>query len=237
MILTTFRRSDFILLGGVLTGLLFYVGGEQTFSSLGLNASLLFYSRFLFWGLVLLLFLYARIVEKNDFFIWKDRPYKFLYYVASVIVLYLLGLACGLIAFTPRLFGWHETSAARVALEMTISKNFLLLVFAALTAGVTEELIFRAYLVPRFQILFSNKAAAVIVSALMFSAAHYRYYSLIQFIGTFLFGIVFAIHYQKYRNIKMLIIAHTLMDLIAFLAFWFVHVKMHLPVKESFALF
>ena len=186
---------------------------------------------------MLLLFLYARIVEKNDFFIWKDRSYTFLYYLGSVIVLYLLCIACGVVSLIPGVLGWHEISTARIVLETVISRNIVLLVFAAVTAGVTEELIFRAYLVPRFQVLFSSKAAAVVVSALMFSAAHYRYHSLRQFIGAFAVGVVFAIHYQKYRNIKMLIIAHTLMDLIAFLAFWFVHVKMHLPVKESFALF
>ena len=93
------------------------------------------------------------------------------------------------------------------------------------------------YLVPRFQLLFSNKFATVTISALMFSAAHYRYHSLMQFIGAFGIGVVFAIHYQKYRNIKMLMIAHALVDLIAFLSFWLLHVKLHLPLKEARMLF
>jgi membrane protease YdiL (CAAX protease family) len=36
-------------------------------------------------------------------------------------------------------------------------------------------------------------------------------------IFTFLFGVVFAVHYQWYRNIAILIITHAIVDLIAIL--------------------
>src|ERR1700759_1466863 len=98
MMRTGFRRSDFLLLGGIFTCLVFYLIGERLFSSAPVTTATIFYSRFVFWGLVLVLFLYARIIEKNDFFIWKDRQYKFWYSIASVIVLYLLCLAFGFIA-------------------------------------------------------------------------------------------------------------------------------------------
>lgn len=235
--LANFRKSDGIILGGIGAGLLFYIIGEQIFSSSTITGTFILYSCLFHWGLAILLFLYARIVEKNKLLMWQEKSYAFLYYLVTVIVLYLLCLACGIVSFIPRLFGWHENSAGRILVETTLSRNMPLLVFAAVTAGVTEELIFRAYLVPRFQLLFSNKFAAVTISALMFSAAHYRYHSLMQFIGAFGIGVVFAIHYQKYRNIKMLMIAHALVDLIAFLSFWLLHVKLHLPLKEARMLF
>ena len=93
------------------------------------------------------------------------------------------------------------------------------MVFAALTAGFTEELIFRAYLVPRLEILFKNKSAAVVVSALMFSLAHYHYFSISETIFTFCIGVVIAIYYQWYRNVKVLIFTHAAIDFISFLIF------------------
>ena len=48
----------------------------------------------------------------------------------------------------------------------------------------------------------------VIISALMFSALHFRYHSIEEFLFTFLIGIVFAVHYRWYRNIGVLSNAH-----------------------------
>jgi membrane protease YdiL (CAAX protease family) len=96
---------------------------------------------------------------------------------------------------------------------LLINRQWLIF-FICLTAGVTEELIFRGYVMTRLSLLFKNDYAAIIVSALGFSALHYGYKSLHELIFAFLIGIVFGIYYQKYRNIKVLIAAHFLIDLI-----------------------
>jgi len=44
---------------------------------------------------------------------------------------------------------------------------------------------------------------------------HLGYKTLSEVIFSFLIGVVMAYHYQKYRNIKVVIIVHFLVDLIA----------------------
>jgi len=45
-------------------------------------------------------------------------------------------------------------------------------------------------------------------------------------VETSVFGVIFAIHYQWYRNIKILIIAHAIMD---FLSIWVFKLAQVLP--------
>ncbi|MDB5141553.1 MAG: family intrarane metalloprotease, partial [Mucilaginibacter sp.] len=89
-----------------------------------------------------------------------------------------------------------------------------MLFFIALTAGVTEEFIFRGYVLTRLTQLFKNPAIAVIVSSLLFSALHYKYGSLHELIFAFLIGVIFSVYYLKYRNIKALMLTHFLIDFI-----------------------
>jgi membrane protease YdiL (CAAX protease family) len=154
--------------------------------------------------------------------LWPEKPYKFWFYIGSIGALYLLALGCGMVSRIPSLLGLHDN---RVIMQRTlrlIDRNTALLVFSAITAGFTEELIFRGYMVPRLELLFKNKYMPVLISAALFSAIHYRYFSLTEIIFTFLLGVVFAVYYQMYRNIKVLIITHAIIDLIAFLLFRFV---------------
>jgi membrane protease YdiL (CAAX protease family) len=91
------------------------------------------------------------------------------------------------------------------------------LVFSALTAGITEELIFRAYIMPRLLIFFKNAYLPIVVSALFFGLMHVSYGTLMQVLGPFYIGVIFGIYYYKFRNIKVLIVCHFLWDLIALL--------------------
>lgn len=87
-------------------------------------------------------------------------------------------------------------------------------IFTCFTAGVTEELIFRGYIMTRLSLLFKNNYMPIILSALAFSALHYGYKSLRELIFAFLIGILFGTYYQRYRNIKVLIAAHFMVDII-----------------------
>jgi len=48
-------------------------------------------------------------------------------------------------------------------------------------------------------------------------AVHLGYKTAGEAIFTLLFGLVFGYHYQKYRNIRVLVIVHCLVDLFAIL--------------------
>lgn len=80
------------------------------------------------------------------------------------------------------------------------------------TAGFCEELIFRGYLIPRLQLYFKDIRYAIIISALLFSFGHLGYQTMYYVFYTLAFGILAGYFYHKYHNIKILIIAHFLLD-------------------------
>jgi membrane protease YdiL (CAAX protease family) len=133
------------------------------------------------------------------------------------VKLYLLAIAAGMVSAIPNWLGWHDDTVIMRKWVNIMVAHYWLLLFCAITAGITEELICRVYLVPRLALLFKNNYMPVIVSAAIFSALHYRYFSLRETIFTFLIGVVFAAHYQKYRNIHVLILVHFMIDFFSFL--------------------
>jgi membrane protease YdiL (CAAX protease family) len=214
------KRDNTILICGVIIAFLFFpVIGRLVFLGQTPNLSTLFYSRLIIWLEVIILFFYAKWIEKDKFLLWPEKSYGFWFYPASFGALLLLKIGVGTIAVIPRLLGWHDNQQVVTLMFTILSKSMPLMAFTMITAGITEELIFRAYLVPRLELLFNNKYMPVILSSLMFSSIHYRYFSVGEIIFTFCFGIVFAIHYQWYRNIKILIVAHAIFDLISFSVF------------------
>ena len=175
----------------------------------------LFYSRFIYWAEVLLLLLYARKVEGQPLFIWKEHAPDVLFFIGSVILLYLLSIAAGLIAFIPHMLGYVEKNALLKKIAALIQGRFVLIAFIALTAGVTEEIIFRGYLLTRLSLMFKNDYMPVLISAALFSGLHYGFGSVQEFIFTFLIGIIFGVYYLKYRNLKALIVTHFFIDFIS----------------------
>jgi membrane protease YdiL (CAAX protease family) len=180
------------------------------------NFNLMLISRFIFWSEVGLLFLYARKIEGQEFLLW-DENYPVEFFIKWIVLLYLFSFAAGLVSAVPLLFGYKDNVAIVMKwLKVIVAHNWML-VFCAVTAGITEELIFRAYLLTRLQQLIKNTYMPIIISAAMFSALHYNYFSLRETIFTFLIGVIFGVHYQKFRNIHVLIIVHFLIDFLSFL--------------------
>jgi len=177
----------------------------------------LLYSRFIFWSIVGVLFVYTYKTSRGPFLLWKEQSYTVKFYIISIGVMYLLYILEGIVASVPLLFGVHDNKIILLKMIQLMNKSIWLAIFGAITAGITEELIFRGFILPRLQIAFNSAAAAIMLSSLMFSSLHYTYHSLRELIATFLIGLMFAIHYQKYRNIKIIVIAHFIIDMIAFL--------------------
>jgi hypothetical protein len=214
---------DFTLSGKqkatALAGITLVIVIPLALSLLLLNAGLntfdkLFYSRFIFWAELLIMLLYAYKAEGRKFLIWDEQRVEIGFFIASVVVLYFIAIACGIVANIPKFFGWRENNAVLKRLLPLFEHRQWLLIFVAFTAGVTEELLMRGYVLTRVSLLVKNRYVPVIVSALLFSALHYSYRSLKELIFAFLIGIVYGAFYQKYRNIKVLIAAHLMLDLI-----------------------
>lgn len=175
----------------------------------------LFYSRFIFWITVLILLLYARQFENQTLLIWAESKQTIGFILLSVVVLYLLSLVASALGIVPRVFGWHDNNDVMKKIAQLLKGHQLLMIFISLTAGITEELIFRGYVLTRLSQLFKKPYMPVIISSLLFSALHYKYNSLHELIGTFFIGVFFSMYYIRYRNIKALMITHFMIDIIA----------------------
>ena len=174
----------------------------------------LFYSRFIYWGVVVVLLFYAFKIERQPLLLWKEENNTIGFFLLSVFLLYLSSIGAAIISAIPILLGEHENNAVIKKITALITGHQAMIFFIALTAGVTEELIFRGYLLTRLSQWLKNNVAAVIVSSLLFAALHYKYGSLRELIFTFLIGMIFSIYYIKYRNIKAVIVTHFLIDYI-----------------------
>lgn len=209
------RRQNWLIITGLVLSIVFLFALFIGMGFLRMNyVDRVFYSRLIFWAECVLLMFYAVRVERQPFLLWDNKSANLGFFLVSIVALYLLSWVCNIISVVPRLLGVHENHEAFKRMALFFMQRPWLLFFTVLTAGVTEELIFRAYILTRLAHLISNKYLPVIISALLFSAMHYGYGNLGELIFTFLIGILFGAYYQKYRNIQVLIVVHFMIDII-----------------------
>ncbi len=171
-------------------------------------------SRIEFWILLLLLFLYARFVEKNNFLLISEQKKKWWFYpVAIVSVILITTIALNIIVLIEHTSGIKGNPEIEEMLYAILCGNKGLLLFTCITAAVTEELLFRGYLLSRIKKIFNSNWIAVFVSALLFGLAHFAYGDINRMFFPFIIGLIFGAYYVKYRNIAVLIICHFIMDL------------------------
>jgi membrane protease YdiL (CAAX protease family) len=170
-------------------------------------------SRCVIWIALALLFIYTRQIEKQPLLLWQEKKYSVTYYILSVIST-LLVIVAVLIVFSIIWIslGFKKDSESLNKIVEVLRHNHFLILLTCLTAGMVEELVFRGYILPRLQLLFNKTYVSVIISSVIFGLIHFGYGTTINVIGPFIIGLVFAIHYYKYRNIKILMICHFLWD-------------------------
>jgi membrane protease YdiL (CAAX protease family) len=93
-----------------------------------------------------------------------------------------------------------------------------LLVLSALRAGLTEEVIFIAYLFDRLRRLGWNWWA-IILSTAALRGAYHAYQGIGAIVGNFAMGVVFGWCYKRWGRVMPLVIAHTLLDIVAFVGY------------------
>lgn len=211
------EKSAPIVTGLILTVILFAVWlvGSHAFGVLYgqqiSKAVLFFTSRITFWLYFGLIYWYAVSYEKQSFLLWTELQYGLGYKVKSVLLTLLCTfLGAVLIANALKYMGFNMKSPS---VEVIRGFSVPLKLLAVVTAAVVEELIFRGYLIPRLQMFFKNVHVPVIISALIFGLGHSTYGTVVNTIVPLFIGLLFGYHYQKYRNIKILIICHFLIDL------------------------
>jgi membrane protease YdiL (CAAX protease family) len=202
----------FLVLGGDLL-LLHWFGMKQP------NAAFFFLDRSLYGVFVLALWAYSVRVERQPLLVWKERKYTLPEYFGAVLLLTVTIFICVMTVNISIYLLTHKKESSEVMKRVIdyFRTHTSLLVYTALTAGVTEELIFRGYLLPRLEMVFKSPYPAIFFSSLLFGLAHFRYGTFINVVDPFVIGLLLAIYYWKYRNIKVAITFHFLWDLIGLL--------------------
>lgn len=159
------------------------------------------------WSFLILIYFYTKWVEKARFLGFSEEKKSAKFYILSAILVPIGIFLIWLITFEVFEFFNIEYGKWRGILPLWR------IVLMAFTAGICEELIFRGFLLSRLHKIAKNDAVAVILSAVLFSLAHYQYKSWVMLLNPLWFGLFAGVFYLKYRNIKSLIIIHILINL------------------------
>ena len=123
------------------------------------------------------------------------------------------GLGCYLLA---RQLGLNLTVAPAnlTAVWWTIP----VLIGSAAMAGISEEVVMLGYLLTRLRTLGWNPAWAILVSS-MIRGSYHLYQGFGGFIGNLVMGTVFALLYLRWKRVMPFVVAHTLIDIFAFVGY------------------
>ncbi|TZF98898.1 CPBP family intramembrane metalloprotease (plasmid) [Chryseobacterium panacisoli] len=196
----------------------------------GITATSFFLSRIVIWIVLLIVFLYSIVIEKGSFLLKKENSYSVLFYIKAVLSLYFICLIGGAVLNAIILFFIPEKISDKLLnLVPVFRNNYFLIISTCLTAAVAEEFLMRGYIQPRIEKIYNNPTSGIIISAILFGILHSTYGTIGQVLGPFFIGIVFALFYKRYSNIKILIICHFMIDFISLMALNFINIK-HLSV-------
>jgi membrane protease YdiL (CAAX protease family) len=123
----------------------------------------------------------------------------------SAILLYRLLVKIGLSVRTVS----FSILAPRGFLEMLLASIFVL------SIAISEEAIFRGYLILRFEFLTGRTAVAVLLSSFFFGLSH-SYFGYATFIETWIYGVILGILYLRKRNLTAPVVIHFLHDFFIF---------------------
>lgn len=124
------------------------------------------------------------------------------------LALYLGGRALGI------------TVQIGTAPEQLMWWNVLLLVLAAVRAGLLEEVIVVGYLFEKLRAL-GWSTAAILLSTSLLRGSYHLYQGIGPFIGNVAMGLVFGWIYHRTGRVLPLVVAHALIDTIAFVGYPF----------------
>ncbi|MBS1668099.1 MAG: CPBP family intramembrane metalloprotease [Bacteroidetes bacterium] len=216
----SFRLNSKTVLGILLMCFLMFAGTSIT-NALVIHAGYSYKTSFIvsrvyFWLCLLVMALYVIKIEQTDFLIWQETKQGLLHKLLAIIIL-LVVLFAGMMVVNfiiIKTFHFQGESTKTNHIVALFKKTKWLMYFTAITAGIVEELLFRGYLIPRLQKFFKTAFWPIFISSALFALAHAGYGTFLQVIGPFYIGLIFAIFYNKYKNITPLIICHLTWDLL-----------------------
>ncbi|WP_336963452.1 type II CAAX endopeptidase family protein [Chryseobacterium contaminans] len=187
-------------------------------------------SRIAIWVVLLITFLYSLFIEKGPFLLKIEKKYSTAFNIKAVVILYLVCVFGGAVLNGLIQFFIHKEDGSKILQFTSLFKNdYFLIIFTCLTAGAVEELLMRGFIQPRIEKIYNSPLAGILVSAALFGILHSTYGTIGQVIVPFFIGVVFAMFYKKYSNIKILIACHFMIDFVTLMAMNFIDFK-HLSV-------
>ncbi|SIR51871.1 MULTISPECIES: type II CAAX endopeptidase family protein [unclassified Chryseobacterium] len=189
-----------------------------------------FLNRIVLWIILIIVFLYSIFIEKKTFLLKEEKKYPAAFYIRAVVSLYFICLiGGGILNAAIQFFMQEKISDKLLNLAPIFRNNYFLVIFTCLTAAIVEEFLMRGYVQPRLEKIYNNPTVAIVISSVLFGILHSTYGTVSQVLGPFFIGIVFAVFYKRYSNIKILIICHFMIDFIAMMMMNFIDIK-HLSV-------
>ncbi len=148
------------------------------------------------------------------FFLWKkdvrttldsigfpgDLKNNIVYPVMGLGAIFVALLILGIVA---TLLGFNDQQEV---FDKVNELPLFILAFAVIAAPISEELFFRAFLVPRL---------GALISSLIFGAVHFAYGSVVEVTGAFIIGFILAVILQKSKSITPCLIIHITYNLLA----------------------
>ena len=171
----------------------------------------------IYWGFTLAILLWLKLAEglplKSIGFrrpTWKG--------VAIGILTAIVITAIMVVQFAVIVPLFHLSTAAILARKQAImSTPYWYRVLLVLRAAVTEEILFRGYLIEKLRQLSGSTALAVIVSAAAFTYAHLGGWGPVHLISVSATGLVLALVYVWRHDLPSNMLAHFLADAAGFL--------------------
>jgi membrane protease YdiL (CAAX protease family) len=169
--------------------------------------------------IALIFFIVARSGESPASFglkrlrIFKDSAQGFGIFVLGMVVHYAIWYRVAGAFGTYTAHQLLHTDLSRIAIP-TGHNSISLLMVASFANGLAEELVCRAYLIPRFERLFNSTLKAWLLSSLLFGSYHI-YQGVGGFISITAIGLLYGGIFCLTRRLWPIAIAHAIQDFVA----------------------
>ncbi len=166
--------------------------------------------------------LYVLSVEQVDAAILglrRPRLSSLAWGVAGAVLLLAVG-----VALTVALGAFHIRQDTRTLANL-VSKPLPMILFIALTAAISEEILFRAVLIDHLGALTHSQWIGAIGSIMAFSVAHLSSWNATQLLFVIPSGTILTILFLWKRDLTACVIAHFLVDSIGLIAASASHVR------------
>ena len=164
------------------------------------------------WGLAFGMLFFTRSIEKLPLTTigWKPLSWKWIFTAIG------LGILLSLLVpvFTLLVNAVFPPSDTGTITQVASSFSWWILLLSVLTAGITEEILFRGYPLERLHEITGNKWISGVISLIFFVAIHATGWNIAHIIGVVIpLGIILTGLYFWQRNLLFVMIVHVVIDL------------------------